>query len=82
MALTILGILALIFRLALIMSRRLCVFMLCGLTSVTSLEDVCLLTAQCSYSDFFVIYQLGSAMEPLVFREVMQRLIYQLKKNA
>ncbi len=78
MLLLALGISALIFRIALIGSKRLRFNLLSGLTPLTSREDIQVIMEVCPYSDWFVIYQLGSCVEPVMFREIMQKLVRKL----
>lgn len=45
---------------------------------VTAPQDIALLMEKCSYSDWFVIYGIGSCVEPILFREVIEKLAKRL----
>lgn len=72
------GICAMIYRILIIGSRWLRMYLLSGLTPLTPLEDIEAVINSCSYSDWFVVYQLGLFMDPLTFKQIVQKLVQKI----
>lgn len=72
------GICAMIYRILIIGSRWLRMYLLSGLTPFTPLEDIEAVINSCSYSDWFVVYQLGLFMDPLTFKQIVQKLVQKI----
>ncbi|XP_052868573.1 innexin inx2 [Anopheles cruzii] len=69
--LTILTGISLIYRLAVIMMPRLRLLMLRARSRLSAHEDVELIASRCQLGDWFILYQLGKNIDPLIYKEII-----------
>ncbi|ODM96559.1 Innexin inx2 [Orchesella cincta] len=72
-------IIALVYRFVLGISRGIRVSILSVKTPMTLPEDVTFIVNKCTYSDWFILLQLSGCVEPVLFREVIEKFIQKVR---
>lgn len=72
--LTALTALSLLYRLAVIMGPQVRVYLLRARSRLSSQEQIEIIARNCQIGDWFVLYQLGRNIDPLIFKELMSDL--------
>lgn len=77
--LSVLSGISLIYRLAVIMGPKLRLYLLRARAKLASQVDIERIAKKCQIGDWFVLYQLGKNIDPLIFKEVITELAMKLE---
>ncbi|CAL8126920.1 unnamed protein product [Orchesella dallaii] len=79
MVILTLGLTGLVYRLILGCSKRIRISILSARTPLTLPEDISFIVNKCSYSDWFILLQISGCIDPVLFREVIEKFVQKVR---